>query len=244
MKSPDFQNLIKLQAFEVTGTWEQRIQHDSKRICYEIAREMISHSKIDRVLQLLDFNRIPKPYEAAFLSVMVEPIKNFQMYFILTDRSDTNFFFYFNPESPSLIHGEDAIGWVGAYIQLLGRAFKNIDSLGGNLEETFHLSSRLPKTKHNSMVVLTQQILESICRQTGYFLDFQKIGHWQVTIHQCPGLVLQIKCNDPRVQYGSKAAHALTDVPPSEWRGGLNMMALLHLNHILREAKRLEQNDR
>lgn len=233
MKLVEFQSLIKLQAFRVTGTWEHRIRKDSEGICREITQAMTSNDKINRVLQLLGFVTVPKPYDAAFLSIMVEPIRQFQMYFFLTERSDTNFFFYFNPQSTRLIHGEDVIGWVGMYIRLLGRAFKSIDSLGVKIGEKFYFSSRVPKTKQNHLYALTRRDLEPICAKHNYLLEFKAVSQWQVTINQCPGLILQIKCCENHVQYGYRAARALTKEPPSE---GLTTIALLHLNHILRQA--------
>ncbi len=234
MKSIDFQNLVKLQAFRVTGTWERQIKIENEQICREITHEMTSSDKINRVLHLLGFKKIPKPFESTYLSILVEPIKQFKMYFFLVDRSDTNFFFYFNSQSTRLIHGEDVIGWVGVYIRLLDRAFKNIDILGIEMTDQFCFSSRVPKTKQKHLQSMTHSDLEPICLKHDYTLNYTKLSQWQITIQQCPGLILQIKCEKSNILFGYRAVRALN----KEWSsiGQLTTVALLHINHILRQA--------
>lgn len=241
MKSVEFQNLVKLQAFSVTGTWEQKIKRESEGICREIAQKIAYRDKVDRVLELLGFELFPKPYQAAFFSCKVTPIRNFQIYFILSDLSNPKLFFYFNPKSIGLIHGEDVIVWVQTYIWLLGRAFKNIESLGVELEDKFCFSSQVPKMKHTQLCTLAHRDLEPICIKNGYILDFTTIGHWQITIDQCPGLILQIRLREKQILYGHRAARALTYKRPSDIGWGPAIIALLHLNHILREATLLGQ---
>ena len=234
MKPIDFQNLVKLQAFRVTGTWELQIKKENEQICSEITHEMTSRDKTNRVLHLLGFKQIPKPFDSTYLSVMVEPIKQFQMYFFLVDRSDTNFFFYFNSQSTRLIHGEDVIGWVGVYIRLLYRAFKNIDKLGIEMTNQFYFSSRVPKTKQKHLHSMNHSDLEPICLKHGYTLNYNNLSQWQITIQQCPGLILQIQCEKSNILFGYRAVRALNE----EWssKGQLTTVALLHLNHILRQA--------
>ncbi|MFQ6125587.1 MAG: hypothetical protein ACE5R6_13445 [Candidatus Heimdallarchaeota archaeon] len=232
----EFQNLVKLQAFQVTGKWEQKIKQDSEGICREIAQEIANNDKTDRVLVLLGFELFPKPYQAAFLSCTVSPVRNFQIYFILSDLSHPQLYFYFNPQSIGLIHGEDVIVWVQTYIWLLGRAFKNIESLGVELEDKFCFSSQVPEMKHAQICTLTRRDLEPICTKNGYFLDFTSIRQWQITIDQCPGLILQIQRQRNQILYGHRAARALTYKRSSDVGWGPAIIALLHLNHILREA--------
>ena len=241
MKTVNLQNIVKLQAFGVTGTWEQKIKRDCEGICQEIAQKTVYKDKTDRVLQLLGFEHVPKPYEAVFLSIVVEPIRKFQMYFILADRSNPNLFFYFNSQSTELMHGEDAIVWVELYIRLLGRAYKNIDSLGVELEDRFHFSSRVPKTKLKQLYALTNRSLETISTEYDYIIDFETVSQWKVTINQCPGLILQIRRYKDHIQYGYQAARALTCEQPTDNGWSLTTNAFLHMNHILREVTRLEQ---
>lgn len=241
MRAVEFQNLVKLQAFGVTGTWEQKIKRESEGVCHEIAQEIAYRDKVDRVLALLGFELFPKPYKAAFLSCKVSPIQNFLIYFILSDLSNPTCFFYFNPQSIGLIHGEDVIVWVQTYIWLLGRAFKNIESLGVELEDKFCFSSQVPKMKQIQLYALTHRDLEAICTKNGYFLDFTTINQWLITIDQCPGLILQIQRQENQILYGYRAARALTYKRPSNVGWGPAIIALLHLNHILREATLLGQ---
>ncbi len=235
----EFQNLVKLQAFGVTGTWEQKIKQESEGICHEIAQEIAYRDKVDRILVLLGFEFLTKPYQAAFLSCKVSPIRNFQIYFIFADLSNPKLFFYFNPQSISLIHGEDAIVWVQTYIWLLGRAFKNIDSLGVELEDKFHFSSQVPKMKQIQLNKLTHRDLEAICTKNGYLFDFRTLNQWQITIDHCPGLILRIRRQEKQILYGHRASHVLTYKQPSDVGWGPTIVAMLHLNHILREAKLL-----
>lgn len=157
-----FQNLVKLQAFGVTGTWEQNIKRESEGICHEIAQEMAYKDKVDRVLGLLGFELFPKLDQATFLSSKVSPIRNFQIYFIFTDLFNPKLVFYINPQCISLIHGEDAIIWVQTNIWLLGRVFKNIELLGVELEDKFLFSSQVPKMKQTHLCALTHHDLEAI----------------------------------------------------------------------------------
>ena len=234
----EFKNLVKLEAFGVIGTWAQSIKRESHGICQQIAHEVDNKDKVDRVLQLLGFEHIPKPYDAAFLYCRVEPIRDFRVYLIFTDRFKPTMYFYFNPQSVGLIHGEDVIVWVEAYIRLLGRAFSNIDSVGVKLEDRFHYSTRIPKTKQKQLYALAHHSLETICIKYNYFLDFETTNQWQITINQCPGLILQIRRFENNILYGYRAARALTYKPPS-YGAGPTTIAFLHLNHILREKKLL-----
>ncbi len=241
MRAVEFQNLVKLQAFRVTGTWEQKIKQESEGICREIAREIVYRDKVDDVLVLLGFELFPKPYQAVFLSCKVSPIRNFQIYFILSDLFNPKLFFYFNPQSIDLIHGEDVIVWTQTYIWLLGRAFKNIELLGVELEEKFSFNSQLPKMKHTQLCTLAHSDLELICTKNGYILDFMTIGQWEITIDQCPGLILQIRRRENQILYGHRAARTLTYKRPSDIGWGPAIISLLHLNHILREATLIGQ---
>ena len=138
------------------------------------------------------------------------------------------------------MHGEDVIGWVGVYIQLLGRAFRKIDSHAIEMEDQFYFSSQLPEVKLNHSLALKKHVLEAICQKHDYSLAFKTVGQWQITINQCPGLILQIKCHLNSIKYGYRASHVLACDPPHKENCGLTTMALLHLNHILREARYLE----